>query len=116
VPNYRSAYLTPERQMLEPRHPMSLGLWRRCFRGLVKLCGEHGVLPSSHIIPKSKVQKLGYCPISLGGSSSIWPGIYNEGDGDDGGKCVAIKVIRYFESDDVHTVKKARCFDPSPHD
>ena len=101
--------------MSEPRYPMGLSLRRRCFRGLVKLCGEYGVLPSSHIIPESKVQKLGYCPISLGGSSNIWPGIYNGDDGHDGDKCVAIKVIRYFDSEDVQTVKKARCFDPLPH-
>jgi hypothetical protein len=96
---------------------MSLRARRRCFRGLVKLCGEYGILPSSYIIPESKVEKLGDTPISSGGSSDVWPGVYYETEDtkdEDGGKYVAIKVIRYCNADDVQTVKKVRRFDLSP--
>jgi hypothetical protein len=102
--------------MLEPRYPMSQRARRRCFRGLIKICGEYGILPNSYLIPGSKVQKLGDTPVSSSDFSHVWPGMYNEaGDEDeDGGKCVAIKVVRYFESEDIRTVKKVRSFDLSP--
>lgn len=93
---------------------------RRCFRGLVKTCGEYGILPSSYIIPESKIQKLGDSPISSGGFSDVWPGVYRE-DGkfeseedDDEGRFIAIKIIRYCETDDIQTIKKVRCFGRSP--
>ena len=115
-PNHWPAYLTPGRQMLEPKYPMSLDVRRRCFRGLVKLCGEYGILPSSHIICESKVHKLGD-PFTSGGSSYVWPGMYDE-DGDweeeDGGRCVAIKVIQYSELDDFQTIRKVRCLTRRP--
>jgi hypothetical protein len=74
----------------------------------VKLCGEYGILPSSYIIPEFKIQKLGDAPISSGGFSDVWPGAYEEE------QSVAIKVIRYYEEDDVHRIKKVRRFDPLP--
>ena len=95
---------------------MSLSARRRCFRGLVKLCGEYGILPNSHVIPESKVQKLGDSPHASGGFSEVWPGIYNEAEDEedeDGCKGVAIKVIRYRDADDVR-MKKVRYFDLSP--
>jgi hypothetical protein len=95
--------------MLEPRYPMSLRARRRCFRGLIKICGEYGILPNSYLIPGSKVQKLGDAPISSSDFSSVWPGIYNQAEDkedEDGGRCVAIKVVRYFESEDIRTTKK----------
>jgi len=95
---------------------MSLRTRRRCFRGLVRICGEHGILPSSYTIPKSKIQKLGDSPISSGGFSDVWPGAYEEDEEEDE-KFVAIKVIRHRESDDVQKIKKVRHFDPfSSHD
>jgi len=97
--------------MLNPRYPMDLRTRRRCFRGFVKVCGEHGILPSSYIIPKSKIEKLGDSPFSSGGFSNIWPGMYKE-DEDEEGRCVAIKVVRYCESDDVQKIKNASYFDP----
>jgi hypothetical protein len=88
--------------MLDPRFGINLRTRRRCFRGLVKICGEHCILPSSYIIPESKVQKLGDCAVSSGGFSDVWPGMYEED------LAVAIKVIRYCELDDVQKVKKVR--------
>ena len=84
---------------------MSLRTRRRCFRGLVKICGEYGVLPSSYIIPESKIQTLGDSPISLGGFSRVWAGMYEED------QSVAIKVIRRRKSDDVRKIEKVGCFD-----
>lgn len=81
----------------------------RCFRGLVKICGEHGILPNSYIIPGSEIQKLGESPIASGGFSDVWPGIHGEDDS------VAIKVIRYYASDDIKKIKKVRYFAFSPH-
>ena len=71
-----------------------------CFQGLVKICGEYGILPRSHIIPRSKVQKVGYAPISYD-SSGVWEGVYE-------GKPVAIKVMRRDKSEDVQEIKAVR--------
>ena len=92
--------------MLQPHFQMSLRTRRRCLRGLVRICGEYGVLPNSYIIPQSKIQKLGDSPISLGGFSRVWAGMYEED------QSVAIKVIRRRESDDVRKIEKVRYFDP----
>jgi len=81
----------------------------------VKICGEHGILPSSYIIPKSKIEKLGDSPFSSGGFSDVWPGGYKENEGEEG-RAVAIKVIRYWQSDDVQKIKKVRNFDMFSHD
>jgi len=80
----------------------------RCFRGLVKICGECGILPNPYIIPGSKIQRLGKSPIASGGFSDVWPGMYGEDES------VAIKVIRYYESDDIQKIKKVSCFEPWP--
>jgi len=88
---------------------MSVRTKRRCLRGLVKICGEYGVLPNSYIIPKSKIQKLGDEPVSSGGFSDVWPGAYKE-DEDKEEKYVAIKVIRYWESEDARRVRKVGYF------
>lgn len=105
----------PMRQMLEPKYPMSLRARRRCFRGLVKICGEYSILPSSCIIPESRIQKLGDSPVWSSDFSDVWPGIYNEDDekDEDEGKSVAIKVIRCWQSDDFEAIKKVRCFELS---
>jgi len=109
-------YPTSEAQMLEPHHQIDLCTTRRYFQRLVEACGEYGTLPSSYIIPESKVQKLGDSPVSSGGFSDVWPGAYEE-DEDEDPKCVAIKVIRYREPDGVQKIKKVRHFDPfSSHD
>ena len=93
---------------------------RRCFRGLVKICGEYGILPSSYTIPHSKIRRLGDAPISSGGFSDVWQGAYKENEDeedeedDDKTKFVAIKVIRYCESDDVQAIKEVGYFDLFP--
>jgi len=71
----------------------------------VKICGEHGILPDSYIISESEIRKLGNSPISSGGSSEIWAGMYEED------RSIAIKVIRFYESGDIRKVKKVRLFD-----
>ena len=53
----------------------------------MEICGKYGILPNSCIILESKVQKLGDSPISSGGFSGVWKGIYEE-------RPVAIKVLR----------------------
>jgi len=90
---------------LEPRYPITLRTRRRCYRGLVKLCGEYGILPNSYRIPKSKIEKLGDDPISCGGFSVVWPGMYKEHDNEEG-KCVAIKYMRNWETDDPEKMRK----------
>lgn len=90
-------------KMLDPKLQITLSTRRRCFRGLVKLCGEYGVLPSPYIIPDSKVEKLGDEPISVGGFSQVWPGMYEDE------RAVAIKIIQYYEKDGVQTIKKSFC-------
>ena len=90
--------------MLEPQYQISLRTRRRCFRGLVKICGEYGTLPDSYIIPESNIRKLGKSPAASGGFSEIWPGAYA------GDKSVAIKVIWYRKYDDVREIKRVRRF------
>ena len=77
--------------MLQPQSQMSPSARRRCFRGLVKICGEYGILPSSHIIPESKIKKLGDSHTASGGFSEVLRGTYQ------GDKSVAIKVIRLYD-------------------
>jgi len=91
--------------MLQPNIRMSLRARRRCFRGLVKICGEHGILPDSYIVSESEIRKLGSSPIPSGGSSEVWAGMYGED------KPVAIKVIRFYVSGDARKVKKVRLYD-----
>ena len=95
-------YSTGRRQMMEPHCQISLHTRRRCFRGLVKICGEYGVLPSSYVIHESKIRKLGDSPVSSGGFSEVWPGAY------DGEKAVAIKVIKYYGSYNVQEMRKMK--------
>ena len=82
----------------------------------MKLCGEYGILPGSHMISESKVHKLGD-PFTSGGFSLVWPGMYDEagnGEDEDEGRCVAIKVIKYSEFDDIQTIRKVRCLTRRP--
>ena len=96
--------------MLQPRVQMDLRTRRRCFRGLVKICGEYGVLPVSYIIPESKIKKLGDSPIASGGFSEIFQGAYDEDES------VAIKVIQLYTLNiqgpkGIKEVKKVRHLD-----
>lgn len=88
--------------MLDPKYPVALRTRRRCFRGLVKLCGDHGVLPGSYIIPESKIEKLGDEPVSTGGFSEVWLGTYGGEE-----NYVAIKVIHYNKQNCIHNIRKA---------
>ena len=76
-----------------------MGLRERgeCYQELVKICGEYGTLPSSYIIPESKVQKVGYTP-----TSSDWSGVC-EGVYED--KSIAIRVIRRHKPEDVQDIR-----------
>ena len=99
--------------MLQPQFQMSLRTRRRCFRGLVKTCGEHGILPSSYIIPESEIKKQGDSHIASGGFSEVLRGTYK------GESPVAIKVIRLYDiytlniqgTKGIKEVKKVRYFD-----
>lgn len=95
--------------MLQPHYQVSPGMRRRCFRGLMKICGEYGTLPNSYLIPETKIQKLGDSTISPGGPSDARPGVY-EGD-----KFVAIKSIRHHEPQVAYKVKKVRYLTYSPY-
>ena len=89
--------------MLQPQFKLNLRTRTRCFRGLVKICGEYGILPNSYVIPESKIQKLGDSTTSCSGSSDIWPGAYEEDIP------VAIEVVRYYGSDDIRKIRKVTC-------
>ena len=83
---------------------MSLRARRRCFRGLMKICGEHCILPDSYIISGSKLRKLGNSLIPSGGSSEVGAGIYEENIP------VAIKTMRFHDLGDHRKAKKVRFF------
>jgi len=91
--------------MLQPQFKLNLRTRTRCFRGLVKICGEYGILPNSYVIPESKVQKLGDSTTSCGGFSDIWLGAYEEDIP------VAIEVVRNYGSDDIRKIRKVQRID-----
>ena len=97
-----SEYLT---QMLAPEYPISVRTRRRCFRGLVEVCGKYGILPDSHAIPGSEIGVVGDGPISSGEFSEVWEGEYK---GDDKTERVAIKVVRYLGSAESRKLRKVR--------
>ena len=87
---------------------MNVRTQRRCLRGLVEVCGKHGVLPDSHTIPGSRIEMFGDVPISAGEFSEVWPGAFREDEGDDEGTPVTIKVVRYLDSDKAQNLKRVR--------
>ena len=92
-------------QMLAPGYPINLRTRRRCFRGLVEVCGKYAILPDSHSIPESKIGVVGDGPISSGEFSEVWEGNYKENDET---KHVAIKVVRYLSSGESRKLRKVR--------
>ena len=101
--------------MLEPRYSISVDTRRRYFRELVKICGEYDILPSSYIIPESKVQRLDDSPVSSGGFSNVWRGTYAEDKSDkDKARSIAIKVMRCLKWVDIQPIKKVRGPDALP--
>jgi len=95
--------------MLWPQFQMSPETRRRCLRGLVKICGEHSILPNSYAIPQCEIRKWGDSPVSSRVISGAWPGVYGEDT------FVAVKVVRYYPSDDIRDIKKVRYLTYSPH-
>ena len=92
-------------QILAPEQPVSVRTRRRCFRGLVEVCGKYGILPNSHAIPGSKIGVVGDGPISSGEFSEVWEGEYKDNDET---KRVAIKVVRRFGSCELRKLEKVR--------
>ena len=92
-------------QKLGSCHDMDLETRRRCFHRLVEMCGEHSILPNSCIIQESKLQKQDEIPVSSGGSSVVWRGMYTENDGDKR-RDVAIRVIRYSSRSNDEEIRK----------
>ena len=102
-------YTTNGKQMLKPHCQISPRTRSRCLQGLVKICGEHGILPNSRVISESTIEKLGDSPVSSGGFSSVWRGVYK------GDTSVAIKVMRHRRShkvEDIKQMKEVRYSDP----
>ena len=71
------------------------------FKKFRQLCGQVGLLPTSHIVPGNSVQTTEH-PIASGAFGDVWEGIHN-------GKRVAIKALRVYKHDDVQKVAKASC-------
>ena len=68
------------------------------FKRFRQLCGQMGLLPTSHIIPGEVIRTTVH-PVASGGSGDVWEGICN-------GKRVAMKALRVYRGDDVQKVKK----------
>ena len=96
-------------QKLGSCHDMGLETRRRIFQRLVEICREHSILPDSCIIPEPKLQKRDEIPVSSGGSSVVWRGVYMQGD-DDKRRDVAIKVMRYSRSSNGEEIRKVGRF------
>ena len=91
--------------MLAPGYPMSVRTRRRCFRGLVEVCGKYGILPGSYTIPGSNISVIGDSHISSGQFSEVWKGEYRE-DGET--ERVAIKEVRYLDPNMSRKLRKVR--------
>lgn len=87
---------------------MNVRTQRRCFQGLVEVCGKHGVLPDSHTIPVSKIKMLDDTPVSAAEFTEVWLGTFREDEGDDEGTFVRIKVVRYLDPDKAQNLKRVR--------
>jgi len=70
----------------------------KLFKKFRQLCGQAGLLPLSHIIPKKLIQ-TSEVAVASGGYGDVWEGIYND-------KRVAIKALRIYKVDDVRKVAK----------
>ena len=62
-------------------------------RYLARVCGWHGILPNSVLVSNYRSETL----LGEGGSAKVWTGKHN-------GQKVAIKVLKFYQSDD--TIKK----------
>ena len=69
---------------------------------LRKMCHEHGLLPSSHIIT-DELKWIGKFPAGRGAFAEIWRGVYE-------GSQVAVKALRVDLGIDLVTLEKV---DPS---
>ena len=63
-------------------------LFRRCLRRLRLICGDHNVLPSSHIV-REGLEKTSEGPVAFGGFADVWEGSY-------GGRKVCVKALRIY--------------------
>ena len=68
------------------------------FKRFRQLCGQTGLLPTSHIIPGQVIQTTEH-PVASGGFGDVWEGIYID-------KRVAMKALRMYKENDVQKVKK----------
>jgi len=68
------------------------------FKQFRQLCGQTGLLPTSHIIPGGLIRTT-ECPVAYGGFGEVWEGIYDE-------KRVAIKALRVYKGDDERKLRK----------
>ena len=63
-----------------------------------QLCGQTGLLPTSHIVPGELIQTTEN-PVASGAFADVWEGFYND-------KRVAMKALRVYRKGDVQKVKK----------
>ena len=68
------------------------------FKRFRQLCGQTGLLPTSHIIHEEIIRTTEH-PVASGGFGDVWEGIYND-------KRVAMKALRVYKKEDVQEVKK----------
>ena len=68
------------------------------FKRFRQLCGQTGLLPTSHIIPGELIQTTEH-PVASGAFVDVWEGIYND-------KRVAMAAFRVYKEEDVQKVKK----------
>ena len=70
----------------------------KIFKEFRHLCGETGLLPTSHVIAESSI-KTTERPVASGGFCDMWKGIHND-------ERVAIKSIRVHKHDDIKRAAK----------
>jgi hypothetical protein len=73
---------------------------RKYTAALRKLCGNRGILPTSHTITDG-LNKVGELPIAGGGFAEVWEGRHR-------GRKVAIKALKVYSSSDHAKVKNVR--------
>ena len=68
------------------------------FKRFRQLCGQTGLLPTSHTIPVTLIRTSEH-PVASGGFGDVWEGTYND-------KPVAIKALRVYRGEDIRKVRK----------
>ena len=77
---------------------LDLSQKKRYLTMVIKICKVYRLVPTSHIVLDSELEKLGEKPFKSEEDSNVWPGSYK-------GQEVLVKVLVRHEADDEMVIK-----------